>query len=119
MMIYSRQKGFIYCWFDPDSRSQFQKLISLVGVGQKMLQFCLFFSMAYRRLIWLVCYFTASPGSFLSCCGENHPDPKLGLDLDPDKPGCTMSCEGDETDPPFFSRVVELVNRISSCGTLP
>ena len=28
-------------------------------------------------------------GSFLCCCGENHPYPKSGLDLDPDKPGCT------------------------------
>ena len=37
------------------------------------------------------------PSTFPSSCGENHPDPKSGRDLDPDKPGCTMSCREDET----------------------
>ena len=27
----------------------------------------------------------------VSLRGENHPNPKSGQDLDPDKPGCTMS----------------------------
>ena len=34
-----------------------------------------------------------------SSCGENHPYPKSGQDLDPDKPGSTTSCRGDETNP--------------------
>ena len=33
--------------------------------------------------------FRASPGSFQSCRGENHPDPKSGQEVDLDKPGCT------------------------------
>ena len=44
----------------------------------------------------------ACPDSLLSC-GENHPNPKSGQDLDPDKPGYTTSCRGDETDPKFLS----------------
>ena len=43
----------------------------------------------------------ACPGSFLSCPGENYPNPKFGQDLDPDKPGCTTSCREDETNPAF------------------
>ena len=42
------------------------------------------------------------PGSFPSCCGENHPDPKSDWDLDPNKPRCSTSCRGDETDPTFL-----------------
>ena len=44
----------------------------------------------------------ACPGSFPSSHGESHPDPMLGRDLDPDKPGCTMSGQVDETDPTFL-----------------
>ena len=55
-------------------------------------------------LIWLVFQrFTASPGSFPSCSGENHPNLKSGGEVDPDKLACTMSCRGDETDPAFSS----------------
>ena len=43
----------------------------------------------------------AGPGGFPSSCGENHPDPKSGQDLDPDKLGCTMSCQRDEADTTF------------------
>ena len=45
----------------------------------------------------------ACSGSFPSSRGEKHPDPKSGQDLDPDKPGCTMSCRGNEIDPNFHS----------------
>ena len=31
--------------------------------------------------------FTACPGSFPSCHGENHPDPKSGREVHLDKPG--------------------------------
>ena len=44
----------------------------------------------------------ACPGSFLSYCLENHPDPKSGQYLDPDKLGCAMCCRGDVTDPTFL-----------------
>ena len=44
----------------------------------------------------------ACPGSFLSC-GENHPDPKSGRDLDLDKLICTMYCQGDESKATFLS----------------
>ena len=43
-----------------------------------------------------------SPGSFPSSHGKNHPDPKAGRDLDPDKPGCNTSCLGDEGNPTFL-----------------
>ena len=47
-----------------------------------------------------VCYgFMACPGSFPSCFRENHPDPKSGRDVDPDKLGHTTFCQGDETSP--------------------
>ena len=37
----------------------------------------------------------ACRGSFPFCHGDNHPDQKSGRDLDPDKPVCTVSCQGD------------------------
>ena len=43
----------------------------------------------------------ACPDTFLSSCGEKHPDPNSGWDFAPDKPGCTTSCWGGETDPNF------------------
>ena len=46
--------------------------------------------------------FMACHSSFLFCRGENHPNPKSGWNIDPDKPGCTMSCQGDLTDPIFL-----------------
>ena len=42
------------------------------------------------------------PSSLPSCCGKNHSDNKSGRDLDLDKPGCTTSCQRDETD--IFTR---------------
>ena len=44
----------------------------------------------------------ACHGCFLSCHGENHPDSKSGWAGDPDKPGCIMSCQGDEMDAAFL-----------------
>ena len=44
----------------------------------------------------------ACHGCFLSCHGENHPDSKSGRAGDPDKPGCIMSCQGDEMDAAFL-----------------
>ena len=41
-------------------------------------------------------------GSFPSGHGEKHPNPNSGQELDPDKPGCTTSCQGDETDSKFL-----------------
>ena len=40
----------------------------------------------------------ACPGSFPS----SHGDPKLCWEVDPDKPGCTTSCLGGETDKKFL-----------------
>ena len=40
--------------------------------------------------------------SFQPCHEENHPDPKSGQDLDPEKPVCAMSCRGDVTDKAFL-----------------
>ena len=64
-----------------------------------MLQSCQFVSTAFWDLIQLAClnFILACPGSFPCCCGENH-----NHDPDPDKPGCTMSCKGNETDPTFW-----------------
>ena len=68
-----------------------------------MLQFCWFVIMICWGLIRLVGYgFTACPGLSPSYRGENHSDPKLAWEVDLDKPGCTMSCRGSETDPIFF-----------------
>ena len=44
----------------------------------------------------------ACHGSFPSCHVEQHPDPKSGQEVDPDKPGCITSCQGEETDPTFL-----------------
>ena len=33
---------------------------------------------------------------------DNHPDPRSGREVDPDKPQCTMSCQEDVTDPKFL-----------------
>ena len=44
----------------------------------------------------------ACPGRVPSSWGENYPNPKSGWDLDPDKPGCNMSCWGDENEPTFL-----------------
>ena len=43
----------------------------------------------------------ACPGSFQSNNGEKHPDLKSGCEVDLDKLGCSMSCQGGETDPYF------------------
>ena len=68
-----------------------------------MVQSCLFVITACWGLLWLVCEgFTACHGSFPSCCAENHPDPKSGWEVDPDKPVCTISCWRDVTDPKFW-----------------
>ena len=61
-----------------------------------MLQSCWFVTMACQGFILLVSY------GFTACHGENHTDPKSGLDLDPENLGCTMSCQGDVTDPTFL-----------------
>ena len=45
--------------------------------------------------------FTVYLDSFLSSHGEKHHNPKSGQEVDPDKPGCTMSCQGGETSPYF------------------
>ena len=89
-------------WFDPDSRSRIQELISKVEVGWEnipVLSVCLegLLMLNTARLLG----YMACPGSFLSGHGQNHPNPKSGQDLDSDKPRCTMSCRGDETDPKF------------------
>ena len=47
-------------------------------------------------------WFTACPCSFPSSCEEKNPKPKSGWDFNPDKPRCSMSCEGDETNPNFL-----------------
>ena len=44
----------------------------------------------------------ACNGSFPSSRGEKHPDPKSGRDLDPDKPGCTITA-GEMNQPKFFT----------------
>ena len=44
----------------------------------------------------------AFTGRVSSCHGENHPDPKSCQEVDPEKPGCTTSCQGDETDPTYM-----------------
>ena len=44
----------------------------------------------------------ACPGSFLSCCKENDTDPKSGRYLDPDKPVCATTSQGDITDQTFL-----------------
>ena len=68
-----------------------------------MLQFCSFVIAFCRGLIRLVGYrFAACPGNSPSSRGENHSDPKLGQDQDPDKSGCTTSCRGSEMDPTFL-----------------
>ena len=41
----------------------------------------------------------ACHGSFPSCRGETHPEPKSDRDLDPDNPGCITFCRGDEVNP--------------------
>ena len=46
--------------------------------------------------------FMACRGSFPSCREENHPNPKSGRNLDPDKPVCATLCRGDVTDPAFL-----------------
>ena len=52
----------------------------------------------FNTLITTVSYaFMAVP-----CHGENHPDPKSGLEVDPDKLGSITFCQGDETDPIFL-----------------
>ena len=43
----------------------------------------------------------ACHGSFPSCHGENHLDPKSGREVDPDKPGCFTSSWGDVPDSTF------------------
>ena len=45
-------------------------------------------------------------GSFLSFQRKNHPDSKSSCDLDPDKPVCSTSCQGDETDPTFVCTIL-------------
>ena len=55
--------------------------------------------------------------SSFSSCKENHPDPKSGWDLDPDKPVCVTSCHGGLTDPAFlhaFSCFSSLIPRLRS-----
>ena len=64
--------------------------------------------MAYRDKLRLVyCTFEACPHIFMSSYGEKLANLKSGHDLDADKPGCTMSCQGGETNrifPVHFSR---------------
>ena len=42
------------------------------------------------------------PRSFQPSYGEKYPNPKSGQEVDPDKLGCTMSCQEDETNPKFL-----------------
>ena len=41
----------------------------------------------------------ACPGSCPSSHGKRHPDPKSGWEIEPDKLGCIIPCQGDETNP--------------------
>ena len=44
----------------------------------------------------------ACSGSFPSSSGEKHPILKSGQGVDSDYLGCTISCQGDETDTTFL-----------------
>ena len=56
--------------------------------------------MAYCDDLQLVCCTSkACPDSFPSNDSEKYPDHKSIHDLDPDKPGCILSCLGGEIDP--------------------
>ena len=48
----------------------------------------------YDLSVWLD---TACLGSFPSGRGKKHPDPKSGGEVDPDKPECAMSWQGNVT----------------------
>ena len=93
MRSYSRHKGL----FDPDSRNS---SVQSMWLGT-LLKSCWFVNTACCGLIPIV-----SKGfSFLSSHGEKHLNPKSGWEVDPDKPGSTMSCLGGETDPTFRTLV--------------
>ena len=59
--------------------------------------------------------FTACRGSSPYCHEENYPNPKSGRDIDPDKPACAMSCQGDVTDP--LSAIMGLVRQCEKSMT--
>ena len=57
---------------------------------------------------------------------EKIPDPKSGQEVDPDKPRCTIPCQGDETHPYFlhaffwmFSPIPDPRDRESVVGSAP
>ena len=87
--------------FDHDCGCRLQDLVSTVVV--KMLQSCLFVSMACQGLLQLACYgFMAGRTSLPYSHEENYPDPKSGWELVPNKPVCATSGQEDVTDTSFL-----------------
>ena len=60
-----------------------------------------------------------SLGSFPSCHGENHPNPMSDWEVDLDMLRCTMSCQGDETNPKFLHVFSGFLSQIPNFCNLP
>ena len=98
---------------------QSQFLIPMPGIGQSIRGGsgkCSSLPVCHYSLLGLA---TACRGSFPSCCGENHPDPKSGQDLDPEKLGCTPSRRGDVNDAFLHAFFLDFCPQIQTFATDP
>ena len=89
-------KVFLICF-------QSSGVLGRSGWINTLLQSCQSVTRACRDQPQLVSMgFTACPHTFMFGCGEKHPDSKSCRELYQDKPRCTTSCRGDETNHAFL-----------------